>query len=192
MALITLAEAKEFLNITLTTNDAELTSFIAAASSMWTARGLPGGSAAWDEWYDGGSPQISLRHTPVLTVSLVQETVGNLSFTLVAQPVGTGSSAWAYTLDAATGRLVRRAAGVAVPFADGLGNIRVQYSSGITDTPEDIKHAIKLLTKHLWETQRGGSKRPGLGGDDPTAGAAHSWPWRVEEIARSYYVPGIA
>jgi hypothetical protein len=189
VALITLGEAKEFLNITTATNDSELTSFIAAASQMWTSRGLPGGASAWDEWYDGGSARISLRHFPVLTVPLVTENVGPVAYTLTQVTLGSSSSAYSYTLDATTGLLVRRAAGVAVPFAAGVANVRVTYTTGITDTPEDIKHAIKLLTKHLWDTQRGGAKGLGGGADQPST---FTWPWRVDEIARAYYVPGIA
>ena len=192
--LITLQEAKDFLNISTADSDVELASFVTAASQMWVSRGLPGNSVGTlDEWYDGGAPEISLRHSPVLSVTSVVETIGTIGYTLTQAAAGTSSTAWAYSVDLTTGLLVRRAAGIAVCFYQGVRNVHVTYTAGLSSVPEDIKQAIKLLVKHLWTTQRGGGRRPGAGGgDDTTNMTAYSWPWRVDEIARSYYIPGIA
>lgn len=192
--IITLQDAKDFLNITTTDSDVELSTFITAASQMWVSRGLPGNvTATLDEWYDGGSPRISLRHTPVASVASVVETIGTLAYTLTQADPGTSASAWAYSVDLSSGLLVRRAAGVATAFYRGVRNVHVTYTAGMAAIPADISQAIKLLVKHLWTTQRGGAKRPGSGGSDDMANmTSYSWPWRVDEIARSYYVPGIA
>ncbi|MDA8439839.1 MAG: hypothetical protein M0Z51_13400 [Propionibacterium sp.] len=192
--IITLQDAKTFLNIDTTASDAELAEFITAASQMWSSRGLPGNSVGTlDEWYDGGAPEISLRHAPVVSVTSVVETIGTIAYTLAQADPGASSSAWTYSVDPTTGLLVRRAAGIAVAFYPGVRNVHVTYTAGYATVPADIQHAIKLLVKHLWTTQRGGGRRPGAGGgDDTTNMTAYSWPWRVDEIARAYYVPGIA
>lgn len=194
--VVTIDEAKQFLNITVTTFDTELASFITAASQMWINRVGPVGSAAFDEWYDGGVPQIALRHVPIQSVTSVVESYGSTVHYTLTEQVLDGSvsmDAWGYTIDTTTGMLTRRATGVAVPFAPGRRNVHVQYSAGYTAVPEDIKHAVFLLIMHFWQTQRGGSKRPGQGGtDDWRPDFAFTWPSRVEEIAASYRLPGIA
>jgi hypothetical protein len=45
----------------------------------------------------------------------------------------------------------------------------------------------------MWEPRRGGSKRPGLGGNDEASLKDEGdFPARVEEILANFYVPGIA
>lgn len=192
--IIALQDAKDFLNITTPDTDVELATFVTAASQMWVSRGLPGNTTSTlDEWYDGGSPRISLRHVPVVSVSSVVETIGTIAYTLTQVDPGVSSSAWTYSVDLTTGLLVRRSAGIATSFYPGVRNVHVTYVAGMAAIPADIAQAIKLLVKHLWTTQRGGARRPGAGGgDDTTNMTAYSWPWRVDEIARAYYVPGIA
>jgi len=190
-SLITLQEAKDFLNITTTTDDAELGLFTDAASQMWLARGLPGAGTARVEWYDGGQTRIVLRYTPIVSVTTVSETIGSVTYPLTEQPVDSQSGAFAFTVDPFTGVMTRRVAGTAVAFAAGVANVKVSYSSGFATVPEDIKLAIKLLTRHMWETQRGGAKRPGTGGGDDFS-TTYVWPNRVQEIAEAYSGPAIA
>lgn len=191
--IVTLAQAKTFLNIAGSTFDTELADYVTAASQMWLARGGPGASSlAYDEWYDGGGATISLNHTPVLAISALTEASGMSTYTLTAQDAG-GSGAYGYSLDANTGTIIRRASGEATTFAPGFKNVHVQYTAGYATAPKDIDHAILLLVWHLWETQRGGSKRPGSNSDEYAAkGSTYSWPRRVEEIFRAHVIPGIA
>lgn len=193
--VVTLAQAKQFLNITATTYDAELPFYISSAQLMWVNRGGPVGNPAApvDEWYDGGTETIVTRLRPIASVQLVVETFGSTGFTLINTTAGTSGYAWAYTVDMATGTFVRRAAGVAVPFATGVRNIHIQYTPGFATVPEDIQLAVLLLMKHMWETQRGIGKRPGLGGvDDVGPRESFAWPNRVQEILAGYAIPGIA
>ena len=186
--IITLDEAKTFLNMLGTASDTELPDFITAASRMWTQRVGPVNSTAFDEWHDGYGSRIMLRHTPVLTVTLVEESYGPILYTLT-ETYGT----WTYTLDESTGLLTRRAVGVAIPFARGQRNIHVTYTAGYATPPADIKKAVGVLLLHLWETQRGGAKRFGQGGtDDYHPVSAYGWPSRAEMTAAAYLVPGIA
>ena len=187
-------DVKPFLNITNTTYDTELTAFIATASQMVVNKiGQVAGSPTVDEWHDGGTTEIVLRNQgPIQSVTSVTESFGSIVYTLTQVTLDSGSVAGAYTYSVDLDRsvLVRRASGIATPFAEGTRNIHVTYVAGYATTPPDIKHATCLLIKHLWETQRGGLTRPAtLGETNP--GGAFSWPRRVEEILDAYVVPGI-
>lgn len=195
--LVTLADAKAFLNITSTNQDTELGSFITSASDMITNRvGPVAGSPTFDEWYDGGSTRIVLRHTPVQSITSITESYGSTTYyTLTAQALdgGGGTSAYGYTVDLTHGIVTRRAAGIAVPFAAGQQNVHVVYVGGYSSTPAELQLATNLLIQHMWATQRGGAKRPGLGGNDgPPPSEWDGFPPRVEEILANFYTPGIA
>lgn len=187
--IITLAQAKTFLNITTTTSDAELTDFIASASQYVVNRiGPVSGSPTVSEWHDGGSSKIVLRtQSPVQSITSVTETYGTVMYTLTgitldSAPVAT---AYGYTVDLDRGLIVRRASGVAVPFAAGTQNIHVTYVAGFASVPADIVEATQYLVKHAWETQRA-SKGPGTG---PPFGGNLA---RANEILDARTVPGIA
>jgi len=193
--IVTLTQAKTQLNIPTadTDDDAELTTFIAAASQMIVNRvGAVAGSPTVDEWHDGGSTDILLRNEgPVQSVTSVTESYGSVVYTLSQVTLDSGSvtTPFGYTVDLDLGLLVRRAAGVAVPFADGEANIHVTFVAGYATTPPDITQACLVLVQHLWETQRGGGLRPGRA---PMETVGFSMPNRVMEILEPYIVPGIA
>lgn len=195
--IISLTDAKTFLNIAGTQYDDELPGFITAASDMIASRiGPVAGSPKYDEWYDGGSTQIVLRHSPVQSITSVTESYGGtVTFTLtqVVLDAGVAMGAYGYSFDAATGLLTRRASGGTIPFPAGTMNIHVKYTAGFASVPSELQTAASLLVKHLWETRRGGSKRPGLGGNDEgSLRDEGDFPARVEEILANFYIPGIA
>jgi hypothetical protein len=195
VAIITLAQAKEVLNITATTYDAELNTFIASASQMIVNRiGFVAGSLAISEWYDGGATVIMLRSNgPIQSVTAVTESYGSITYTLtqVAVDTGSNSTAYGYSVDLDRGLLVRRASGVPICFGGGKQSIHVTYVGGYTTTPADIIQACQLLVRHMWETQRGPSRRPGSEAEVPNPNRQAAMPPRVEEILTSYMVPGI-
>ena len=195
--IVTVAEVKTFLNITVSTFDTQVSDFIDAASQMIVNRvGDIAGSPTRDEWYDGGAAQILLRHTPIQSITSITESFGSsVVYTLTPQVLdsGTATGAWGYSVDLTTGLLTRRVSGIATRFAVGVQNIHVVYVAGYATVPADIKQATKLMLQHMWVTQRGGSKRPGQGGDDEwTPAHLQAFPPRVEQILANYYVPGIA
>lgn len=196
--IVTTADIKAFLNIptTDTSFDTQLGLFVDAASQMIVNRiGPVAGSPTYDEWYDGGSPSIVLRHTPVQSITSITESYGSSAvYTLTAQVLDSGSvgGAYGYSGDLSRGLLTRRVSGIATHFAAGLQNVHVVYVAGYATVPADIEQAAKLLIQHMWATQRGGSKRPGQGNDDIYVGLSFTWPRRVEEILSAYYIPGIA
>ena len=193
--IVTLDQVKTFLNISSTSTDTELPFYMSAAQQLWVNRGGPIGTPASpvDEWYDGGSHEIVLRQAPVSSIATVEESIGPIKYTLQYHEPGTSGYAWGYWFDPATSTVVRLAAGTPIPFTRGARNIHVRYTPGYSSVPEDIQLAVLLLIKHMWETQRGIGKRPGLGGTDdwrPSEGFA--WPNRCEQILAGYKVPGIA
>lgn len=193
--IVALPDAKDFLNISDTASDDKLTQFIAVASQMIVNRvGQVAGSQTVDEWHDGGTERIVLRNQAAIqSVTSLTESYGSIVYTLTQVSLdGSNSLPFAFTVDLDTGVLVRRAAGIAVPFAAGVRNIHVTYVSGYAAVPPDLSQACLLLVKHLWETQRGPSSRPGTGGQSETLGSTYSFPRRVEEILAPYSVPGIA
>jgi hypothetical protein len=193
--IVTLAETKTFLNITTTAFDVQVGTFIDAASEMIVRRiGPVAGSPTYDEWYSGGAAQILLRHSPVQSVTSVTESFGPIAYTLTPQVLDAGAiGAYGYSLDVPAGLLTRRVSGIAAPFASGVQNVHVVYVAGYATPPADLVLACKLLLQHMWVTQRGGSKRPGQGGDDEwTPDQLRAFPPRVEQIMANHYVPGIA
>jgi uncharacterized phiE125 gp8 family phage protein len=195
--LVTLSDLKTFLNMSATNNDAQLSSMITAASTMWVNRvGPVAGSPVFSERYDGGVPTIHLKNTPVQSVTTVTEVYFNTTNTLTLhQPDDVSAfSALNYSIDLTTGLLTRRNYGIVTNFADGVQNIHVTYVAGYSSTPEDVKHAVLLLVQHMWETQRGRMVMPNQRADADSWNPAFgfTWPRRVEEIAQSYYTPGLA
>lgn len=192
--LIPLVDVKTFLRISGTADDALLQSMVLAAQDAWRSKGGPLTTSSQPivEWHDGGSTTITPYRTPIAEIMTVSETIGTIAYQLHGQDPGDSADPWAYSVDADTSTITRRAAGIATAFADGERNIRLVYTSGYPTLPDDIALALKMLVKHLWLTQRGSTGRPNAGGDDmPQAGAAFMWPYRVLEILNAHIVPGI-
>lgn len=188
--IVTLSDTKAFLNITSSTSDTELNTFIAAASQAIVNRiGPVSGSPTVSEWHDGGLDRIVLRHQgPIQSVTSVTESYGTVTYTLTAVVLDSGSTATAYgySVDLDRGVIVRRASGIAVPFASGVQNVHVTYVAGYSTVPSDISHATLLLIKSMWETQRAAAKA----GSSPNPPV--DLPARVEFLLAPYIVPGIA
>ena len=123
-ALVSMAEVKSLLNITLsnTERDEELRGLIAAVTPVIESFTGPIVQRVEDQWYDGGTPIIMLTKAPVVSVASVTETFGaNVIRTLIYQPLHgiTPVNAFGYTIDLESGALIRRVSGVAAPFAAG-------------------------------------------------------------------------
>lgn len=177
MSVLTLAEVKEYLNISATTSDTELGKFITRGEAAIANRVGALAPSAQTEAYDGGGSLIKLLCVPVISVASVTESYGPTNRTLAEQPLdGTGGfSAYGYTLEKATGVLTRRISGIAGAFAPGRRNVTVTYTAGwSTDgtsatLPGDLTDAILAHIKDRWKSQLGGSARGGQVGEPPPA-----------------------
>jgi hypothetical protein len=166
--IVTLGEARSFLNIVSTDHDLELEAVITAASQMWVNRYGPVASTAYTETHHGVTGSLALNRYPVLTVTSV---------------TGLGGALTGYAVD--------NGSGVVRGLLSCSDDVTVVYTAGRAAVPADLHHAVLLLVKHLWETQRGATRRSGTGGAD-NAGTAFSWPWRVEQIGEAYRQAGFA
>lgn len=126
---------------------------------------------AYDEWYDGGYHSIMLLESPVSSITAVTETFGaNVVRTLTLQPIDGVSSvnAFGYTIDYATGQLIRRVTGIAAPFALGRRNIHVQYSAGTSGVWRENYRLANLEQLRVWWLASQDNNNP-----QPLSGAAY-------------------
>jgi hypothetical protein len=200
--LVALPDVKLALNMNAadTTHDAELQDFISGVTAVvefYTGPIIP---ADFDEYHDGGSWQLVLRNTPVLSLATLTEMVhGTILQTLSAEPQdGTAPvvDGYGYSLETSTGIVTRRRLGTAAPFARGRRNVHAVYTAGFATVPPNVKRAALDLLAFNYDPQRGPRKqlgRPMAGAEDaqPTMGF---WvPNRVvEQLAGNLRIPGIA
>lgn len=168
MSALPLDDAKAHLNITSSTNDAELQGFIDAAEAaiakkvgslepVTTTSRVPGGSA------------LALPVSPAI------------SLTSITPINGSALALSAYYLNTESG-VISNVWGACFPAIA----YDVVYQTGRTDCPDDLLLAVKELVRHMWETQRGGAQRPGSRPSEALSntlpGAAYTFPIRVTEL----------
>lgn len=179
MAVLSLSDAKSYLNITASQDDAELTSFIAAAEAAIAKKCGPLEESTVTARVHGGSDALSLPVTPAVSLTSVTP-VGGTALTLSDLYLDTGSGLVTYDVSGC--------------FTSA--RYTVVYQAGRASCPDDLLHAVKALTKHMWETQRGGTSRPGGRGSDSYSntlpGAAYAFPFRVEQLMAPHLQPGFA
>lgn len=171
MSALSLSDAKAHLNLpsTSTTYDAELQSMIDAAEAI--IGNVVGPLTAQDPRTDrvqGGNPLV-LPVAPVASVASVVVAGGSavdLAGVTVLKDAG-----------------VLRMADPSLDFTQPLYD--VTYTPGRASVPADLLLAVKEMVRHLWETQRGSSQRPGTS-DEPEPTGGYLMPWRVEELIEPY------
>lgn len=181
MSAIPLSEFKAHLNITRTADDAEIQRVLDAAESWanhYTGGRLGGGTATFTARSAGGSV-------------LVLPALGLASVTGITDPLGVTT----VLLNGADHDL--RAGIIALPYRlRGTWTVTVTFP---TEIPADLKLAVLIVGKHLWETQRlaGQSEgaRPGFGSGTNQAATppmGFAVPSRALELAAPYWAPGTA
>lgn len=163
-----LADLKAHLNMTEAGDsagrDQELTMMLGAATRMVEKRCGPVSVKTFTEYFD--HPSIILSHQPVIEVISVTPSGG---------------------VDVAGTEAVRRlntAAGV-VDLARAWCGGTITYTAGRTEVPENLKTATLIIAAHLWETQRGATARPGMGGGElaeAVPGRGYALPNAAEEL----------
>lgn len=181
-AVATLAQLKAHLGGLQHASDEQLAAVLDTAldiaeryaGRIWAARLV-------QETYDGDRAALALSSTPVQSIETVVESGATLA-----------ASGW--TLDQNAGVLYRGTSTSAGEWACGRQNVVVTYVAGPSVVPPTVRHAVLELARHLWDTQRGGSKLPrqtGAGDEwDPRSG--FSIPRRVAELLDSHRAPGFA
>lgn len=183
MALLTLDEAKDQLDITTTTSDVELQRYIDALTAPIERFVGPVENRTVSEVIEGRTHVLCLSSTPVVSITSIT-------------PALTGGEIIAPAdvfLDGAKG-IVRRLNGGT--FCGGLWT--VEYTAGRGTVPPTIRLAAAILLQHLWRTQYGAARGSAAGGDDfdvnePIIGFGYAIPNRVLQLLEPYRVPpGVA
>lgn len=174
MAVLSLSDAKDHLNITGSTHDGELQAFINAAEAVIAAKCGPLSATNVTATVVGGSRSLVLPTAPVV------------SLTSVTPHEGTVIAADELVTDLTTG---------VVSYYDsgwfGESHYTVVYVAGRSTVPADLLLAVKELLRHLWKTQRGGTRRPGSTDEGP-APAAYMLPNRVAELLAPHMQVSVA
>ena len=180
--LVSLADAKAHLGKSVTASDEELRAMVRTASEaaevitgrVWRQRTVV-------ETHTGGTSVLSLRRTPVQSVTSV--TVN-----------GSATTSWA--LDADAGLLYAGSTAGAGRWGPGLLNVVVTYVAGPAVVPDMVLQGVKELIRHLWATQRGAAplnarQQQATGGaDDVDPRLGYALPRRVEQLWAPFEAPG--
>lgn len=194
--IVSLADVKAHLNKTDNTDDTELQYFLEAATPIIENIAGPVLPQTKTEYFSGGVSQINVNWLPILSVTSIVETYGQTNYTLTEITLGSSNTAFGFTVDYTTGRIIRRAYNAEALFPVGANNVQVVYQAGRATVPANVRLATLMLIQHLWSTsqlnRQGG--RPMLGGEDGFAiGSGFAVPNRVRELLQpSPRVPGVA
>lgn len=176
-SVLSVDDAKTFLNITATTSNEEIRQFITRAEAAIAARTGPLIPTATTSVVEGRSDVLILPVQPVISVTSITPTGGSAlglsSFTTISNVIS-----WNY-----------KTGWFPLPF------YTVVYQAGRTTVPADLYGAVQEMLKHLWATQRGGATRPGSRTSetaDTVPGAAYLYPFRVEQVINEYTPLGMA
>ncbi len=180
MAVLTLAAAKSYLQISAATYDAVLPDWIASSEAVIAQHCGPLEPTARTERLRGGREALALRTTPAI------------SLTTVTPADGAALAIADLYLDQSSG-VVTYNSGATF----GARYYDVAYSAGRATCPADLLQAVKELLRHQWASaKRSGGGRPGAAASEVTAntvpGAAYLLPFRVSELIAPHLQPGFA
>lgn len=178
MSVLTLQQAQTHLNMGAQ-HATELQSFIDAAEAAIAKRCGPLASTATTVRVDGGGFALTLPTTPALSLTSVTPADGT-ALTLTDLYLNTGAGVVTYNSG--------------ITFTARFYD--VVYNAGRATVPDDLLMAIKELVRHMWQTQRGPTRRPGSQPSEATAntvpGAAYMLPFRVSELIAPHLQHGFA
>lgn len=167
--IISLADMKNHLNMTSTTDDEELRGFIEAATAVIEDElGRAAVRRTFTEEHTAHG-EILLNWTPVASLTSVASVDGTTTWDVADLHVST------------SGVLTAKATAVAL-----VGDIETVYVAGPTVTPANWVKAGQIIVQHLWDTQRGNKGSAHAGGTEtPGAGFTRygfSIPNRAKEL----------
>jgi uncharacterized phiE125 gp8 family phage protein len=180
VSLTTLAKVKQFLGLTITTDDALLTRLIAGASNWFNKQvGRNIAQNIYVDVEDGNNNDVLfLRHQPVTEVVTVSIDGANIP----VRPSLTGSG---YVDNGYSVLLTRD-----LKFTDGLQNIQVVYVAGYDPVPEEIEQAvIELVSLKYREKAHVGSASTSLAGTSVSF-LPSMVPQAVKDVVELYRRPG--
>lgn len=178
MSALALEDAKAHLNVTQNGNDAEIMRVVASAEAAISRLVGPLEPTGLTVRVPGGV-SLALPVRPAISLTSVTPVAGS-ALTLSDLYLNTTAATVSYALG-------WRFSAVAYD---------VVYQAGRTDVPDDLLLAVKELVRHMWESQRGGSQRPGSRSPEALSntlpGAAYTFPIRVTELLAPHMSLGFA
>jgi hypothetical protein len=165
--LLSLPEVKDYLGIPQEdrAHDNRLLEHIQTVTALIENETGPIIPKVYDEWYDGGHPEIALRNrpsagygtTPVIELIEVTEYRGPIPYELIVAGSPAEGQIFSVQLDVRMGCITRRsAAGGVVPFwhnpQHGHQQIHVVYRAGQEQVPENVKMAAKEAIRVNYQT----------------------------------------
>lgn len=168
MSTVTLAEAKNYLNITTGDNDAKFQMFIDRAEAAIETQVGPLAVKSVTEWVDSYGLALWLSYLPVVSLTSVTSIEGTAVLTNQLT-----------VLDGGRVEYTQRRY-----FTSRLYN--VVYQAGWAVLPDDLKMAVLEMTGYLIQTQRGAGAMPSEGQPNFTPVSAYLFPPQVEQILASH------
>lgn len=150
--LVDLADIRDELNIspTDTTKNAKLRKWAKSATFVVEKITGPILPRTRIDLFDGGLSFVVLPYRWVQSITSVVETRGVTNYPLTNQPLGQSTSAFGYTWDQNTNRIIRRAMGAESIFPLGPSIIAVTSVLGMATIPDDIQQGAAELIKHWY------------------------------------------
>lgn len=163
MSVVTVAEVKAHLNITVATYDAELQTFLTSAEAAIAEKTGPLASVATTERVSGGGTGLVVRVTPIVSLTSVTP-VGGSAYTVADMSVSNSAGVIEWTSGSCF----------------SPGRYDVVYHAGRATVPEDLKTGIKELVRHTWAASQRGRRSPGSG-TDSSPQSAYLFVYMVQE-----------
>jgi uncharacterized phiE125 gp8 family phage protein len=159
-SVLSLQDAKDQLNITTTTSDTEIASWIATIESAlerYTGGPLVNRQVTERAEMMSNQTVILVRQRPLVSVVSITSASGGAIDISAGLDIDTNAGT------------VRRKLGLPFygPFFTWMPVVTVTYVAGWgTAVPAAFGSAARIILAHLWESQRGPASLPGLGGGD--------------------------
>jgi len=182
LSLLSLTDAKAYLNITSTAGDEELRQFIVEATDIaerLTSRQLR--RKTFTEVTSVSGFMLSPLNGPIISVTSVTE-----NGTALVQDTD-------FEVDIPRGLIIRGSSTAPIHWKPGVNNITVVYVAGEANPSPTAQLLVKEITRHLWRTQRGASPMA-MGGnaDDFIPGGNNIVTYRIKELAELLTTPTVA
>lgn len=206
MALVSLAEVKDYLEIKSTEQDGRLTNLISYASSVintYCNRTIEANT--YTEYHDGGYTSIFLDNIPLNNVTLVAEYDGSDYINLAGPdangvlPSGLDANANSiqYMWYEGTGEVRRLVNDQAVYYLD-LGKVpmfnnypkgvKIVYGGGYINIPNDLKLAALDYIKMLHKNEQGSDSFSFAGESKNTHNLSSNFPPHIRRILEMYRI----
>lgn len=169
--IVTLAEAKEHLNVTGTAQDAEITAFVDAATAFVERHIGPVVEQTVTETVTPTSSGLIFLSAPVISITSMTAAYGHPGTYTVAD--------W-----------FPKKRSIVIGYGKDAGHptwpLTIVYVGGYAAVPGDIKQATLDYIKWRWMSQRGATPLPTMGGDEFAMAPTSTVPYKVMEVIDGY------